>query len=110
MLPSLNLSEVKQDTVAIPIVLVALYLLVAFVAKERPARPTGHFITAFTALNGHATGRTLLACFLQTASNSARGFRVSMDNDQDDFVHQPDQKPKTESWLANAPWHQQRLS
>lgn len=65
VLPSLDLREVKQDTVAIPVVLVTLYLLVAFVAKECPTRPAGHFVTAFTSLNGHATGRTLLARFLQ---------------------------------------------
>lgn len=35
LFPSLDLIKVKQDTVPIPIVLVALYLLVAFVAEER---------------------------------------------------------------------------
>lgn len=65
VLPSLNLGEVKQNTVTIPIMLVTFYLLVALIAKERPTCSAGHLVAAFTSLNGHATGRTLLASFLQ---------------------------------------------
>ena len=35
LFPSLNFRKVKQDTIAIPVVLVTFYLLVALVTKER---------------------------------------------------------------------------
>jgi len=63
-LPPLNLTQIKQDTVPIPVVLVSINLLVASVAEEDTARCAGHLIAALAALYGHATSWTLLAVFL----------------------------------------------
>ena len=68
-LPALNLSQVKQNAIAIPVMLVSIYLLVASVAEVGAACCTCHLIAAFTALNGHATSWALLAIFLHTQNN-----------------------------------------
>ena len=44
---------------------IALYPPIAKVAEEGPTRCAGHFVAAFTALNGHATSWALLAILLQ---------------------------------------------
>lgn len=68
-LPALNLSQVKQNAIAIPVMLVSIYLLVASVAEVGATCCTCHLIAAFTALNGHATSWALLAIFLHTQNN-----------------------------------------
>ena len=62
--PSLNFTQIKQDAIAAPVVLVALYLLITLVAEMPAARCADHVVAALTALNSHATGWTLLAIFL----------------------------------------------
>ena len=69
-LPSLNLTQVKQNTVAIPEVLVAVYLLVALVAEVAATGRADHMVAALTALYVHAAAETLLAGFLQVQKQS----------------------------------------
>ena len=69
-LPSLNLIQIKQDAIVVPIVLVALNLLIALVAEVAATRCANHVIAALAALNCHATAWTLLAVFLQVHQHS----------------------------------------